>query len=77
MGVIESEAREHERRSEWRMAAAAWRRLEGRESDAKACDWIADAVELGDAWRAQPEPRPEFYAFALQYEHGELARRLS
>jgi hypothetical protein len=36
--------------SEWRTASEYWRKL-GRESDANACDMIADATERGNAYR--------------------------
>lgn len=36
--------------SEWRTASIYWRKLK-MESDARACDMIADATERGDAYR--------------------------
>lgn len=37
--------------SEWRVASEYWRKI-SRESDAKACEMIAEATERGNAYRA-------------------------
>lgn len=42
--------RRMENLSEWRTAAEYWRKLK-MESDAQACDMIAEATERGDAYR--------------------------
>jgi hypothetical protein len=68
-------ARAAEDRLDWRSAAVLWRQCDPpREGDALACDLLAASTELGDAWRALPEPRPEFRDFALKYQGGALAR---
>ena len=42
--------------SKWREAETAWRRL-NRHSDANACKMIADAIEKGDAFRADVDEK--------------------
>lgn len=39
---------------EWRIASEHWRKL-GRDSDADACEMIADAIDKGNAFRSNIE----------------------
>jgi hypothetical protein len=76
IGVLELAARLAEKESRWRDAAVCWRKLDS-EAEARVCEAIADSNELGDAWRALPDPKPDFRSFAHSYKDGELVKRLT